>query len=194
MKLLKAIKEAFRESAEKAKPRTDCHFIGEMAGHKWYKPATIDDTITDRYLEYQTLSIQYDTLGIKHSDLMKGLGSIQEALRAGNIALAAEYNTALMAYTELALTNDIVFSICNCFIMIDDEPIYSMSPAHSDIKKKLYDSNNDVKIFFCEVFNILNLKTPNSQQNIEPYSFLKERLSKAAEGAFLNVTREAVSN
>jgi len=168
-----------------SKVRTDVDYLGEMAGHKWYKPSIIDDSITDRYLDYMALSNQFDTLGLKYNDLHDALSGVQEALRQNKTSLAVEINSALISYVELSINNDAIFSIVNCFIMVDDEPLERISPEYTKIKKDLYTSNDDVKIFFCECYNGLRIPTSNSQENTDTYGYLKSRLLEVSERLYL---------
>lgn len=186
MNFLNKIKAAWKDSI---KERTDWDYIGDMAGHKWGKPATISDMIAERYFAFQKLSEQFDTLGIRYSELWRALELQQSALRANNIALASEYNTALMGYVELRETNDMIFSIPNCFVLIDDEPINEMTSHHTKLKKKLFDENPEIRIFFCEFYNILKPNTPISNGSINPSDFLKDRLRMAAEHLYFKLTK-----
>lgn len=171
--------------------RHDCDYIGLMAGHQWYKPSIIDDTITDRYLTYTGLSNQFDTLGLRFEDLHAALYGVQDSLRNNKVSLAAEINSALIGYVELQMNNDIVFSLVNCFIMIDDEPIENITPEYTKIKRDLYNSNDEVKIFFCECYNGLKPETSSSETNTNPYNFLKSRVAQVSENLFLRSLKTA---
>lgn len=188
MNLMKTI---FSKAKQEIKIRHDCDYLGVMAGHQWYKPSIIDDTITDRYLDYISLSNQYDTLGLRFEDLHAALYGVQDSLRQNKTSLAAEINSALISYVELQMNNDIVFSLVNCFIMVDDEPLDKITPEYTKIKKELYNSNDEVKIFFCECYNGLKSTIQDSQQSTSPYNFLKSRLAQVSESLFLKSLKMA---
>lgn len=177
----------------KTKQRKGLFHLGTFGGHEWYRLASFDDTVTERYLNYMKLLSQYDSIGMKLSDLKIWA---QEALRLSNENKQKDLHTYinyLIGYIDLEHKSDIVFDLVNYFVLIDDEPVEKISFEHIDIKRKAYNESDHIKVFFCELLNIIQNSPESFREGLRIWEYLQSRMVQVSEQVFLNAIKAASS-
>lgn len=176
---------------KRSKKREGLLHLGTFAGAEWYRMATFGENTTERYLAYMNLLTQYEELRLKLSDLKH---FTDKCIDLSNQNLHKEVHThltLLKSYIELENNNLIIFELCQCFILVNDEPFDKFSFEHTDLKRKLYKDSDQVKVFFCELYNILQNKPEAYANGLKIWEYIKSRMALVTETAFLQLISKA---
>lgn len=166
------------------KKRDNLIKLKEIGGHTFYKLADFQENNTERYLIYLKTISQYEQIKLRLSDLK---AFAEKTLQLSKENKAKELHTHLEIFNsviKLEETNDIVFSLAANFLIIDDEPTETISSKHYELKKRLYDTNPLVKVFFCEVSIQLRTKPKELINSLAMMDILNEKETLLAEQTF----------
>lgn len=164
--------------------------LGKFGGHEFYRIEKFGDNLVNRYQHFIIQMQSFEKYGIEKKELQDGLAMISQALVDNKPSLAAQYVSALSGYVSLNVNNDVVFNTANCFILIDDEPIGEITTKHTELKKKLFNENKSVFVFFCEVFKTFEANTKNSLTDISLVGYLESRLARVTQEIYLNAMKK----
>lgn len=165
------------------KERKGLRYLETIEGHRLYtfEGEMIHESPVRRHLQYLAVITNYDKLKLDHDSRQIIYENMKKGINDGNIAEISANITLMETLDSVTLINDQIFQVCNCYILLDDEPINDFSLKHTEIKKKLYD-NSDVARFFFINFAIQYLKDiVNSSTNTNFVDYLKTPKVKIAE-------------
>lgn len=171
------------------KKRDNLIKLTEISGHTFYKLADFNENYTERYLIYLKTISQYEQIKLRLSDLKAFCDKCLQLSRENKQKDLHTHLELLNSVINLEYSNDITFSLAANFIIIDDEPTESISPTHYELKKKLYDTNPLVKVFFCEVSIQLQSKPKELINSLQMMDILNDRETILAEQTFLKQIR-----
>ncbi len=170
--------------------RKDIRHLGHWDGHDWYRCHKFDDNITNRYLAYFQISKAKESLGAQPDHIKWIVNESIEALKVNNVALATQNLTVLNSYLQLEESNDWVFKLVNCFLLIDDEPLHEITEYHTKLKANSYNGADQTKVFFCEVYKTLLTTSEDLTIDLNLVEYLTSRLVQISEQMFLNAIKK----
>lgn len=165
----------FLELFTAKKSRKGIVFVKKIDDHKFYQFESIDELPVRRYAKYLELLRSIDKFKLSHEQAIYQVEQVIKALDDKNISIASKYINALHAYMTLDHNTDIVFEICNLFVLINDEPANEMSRKHSLLKKKIYAEKGELFVFFCDLYSVSILKQTSTSSGSSLAEFLKGR-------------------
>lgn len=171
---------------KKKESRADYWDSGTVIGkHRFYRPLELLALPVKRYLQLHR-ALQEMQLKVVTGDLNGFVEGMRKAHKAGESSKMGWYIETLAAHNELFSSNKCMFNIANAAVLIDDEPFKQFSKKHSDIKRSLYNDDEEVQAFFLSVSNryrssILGL-SPVSQE------YLGSEVVRLTEEAFSRAT------
>lgn len=83
---------------------------------------------------------------------------MEEAINEGNMAKVGMYHQLLKAYRSIEANGDTLFEIANICTIVDGESVASTDEKSTDIKRKLFDTNDEARFFFI-LFAMLQART-----------------------------------
>lgn len=181
----------FSKKKDTNKDRPGFELLANVGGHRWYKLMDFKENITERYLNYVKIVSQYDQLRLTLADIR---AFCDKAIMLSKDGKTKELHTlleVLNSYTLLEENNDITFNIAVQFLFIDDEPEDKISAEHYELKRKLYNEQPSVKVFFCEVSRILRQQPVELRSNWEMMDILNDKGNQLTEETFSRLTRAA---
>lgn len=175
--------------------RDGLHFLGQYAGHNFYRADSFGENTVERYQAYMGLLQQYDKLGIKKDDMFAFVNATIKLSEQDKHKDVHTYLHHLNAFLQLEYSNDMVFELVNCFLFVDDEPMEKMSLKHSDLKRKLYRENVEVQLFFCECYNLLANKPEDYVQGFKIWEYIRSRTALITESQFFSaISKESLAS
>ena len=163
--------------------------LKEIGGHTFYKLADFQENNTERYLIYLKTITQYEQIKLRLSDLKSFAEKTIQLSKENRHKELHTHLEILNSVLQLEESNDIVFSLAANFLIIDDEPTDVISSKYYELKKRLYDSNPLVKVFFCEVSIQLRTKQKELINSLKMMDILNDKETLLAEQTFLRLIK-----
>lgn len=173
------------------KEREGLFYLGQFGGHDFYRADQFGENTVERYQAYMALLQQYDKLGLRKEDMFAFVNACIQLSNENKHKDLHTYLHQLNAFLQLEYSNDMVFELTNCFLLIDDEPMTKMSLKHSDLKRKLYKENSEVQLFFCECYNILVNKPESFVSGFKIWEYIRGRTALITESVFFSAINRA---
>lgn len=83
---------------------------------------------------------------------------MEEAINEGNMAKVGMYHQLLKAYRSIEANEDTLFEIANICTLVHGESVNSTDEKSTDIKRNLFDTNDEARFFFI-LFAMLQART-----------------------------------
>lgn len=160
--------------------------LTKYAGHTFYAIGDVSHVVAARYLAFIRL-IEVHQLGVSEIDLHAFFDLINDAVDRREYHKIPQYTGVLSAYVDMYTSNNRIFEIANCFVLIDDEPADTFSDEHTMLKKRLFDDSETVRFFFIDYAVKLLRNTGHLSNDTNVADYLKSDAAQLAENQFLQL-------
>ena len=147
-------------------------FVAKVGGHNFFKLKghIIQGQYIKRHWYFVRLLRSFDELKLPQDKRTAIYDGIDKALNEQNFAAIAQYNTLMRQLDDATATNEQYFTVANCFLLLEGEPVDTLDDVFTNKKRELYKDNEDIR-FFLRSFAHEQLKdiistspsTPNSE-------------------------------
>jgi hypothetical protein len=133
------------------------------------------------------VAIKQAEYGITYADLKSCIKLMQEAISKNDIGKAYTYLNVLDTYTDLAISTENIFKICDAVVLIGSEPEKVEGEEWSIIKRKAFERSEEVRGFFfrCAERTLRDMNKLQRDILIEDYMSLQ--IVKETESLFLKM-------
>lgn len=132
-------------------------------------------------------------LGVGEEDLDVYIELTLEALRKSDTTRAIVVLEVLKQQSTLYASWRNTFRLANPIILLPDEPLLEMSPAHSERKEKLCQEVPAIQSFFLSTAWATLTELKLSSTPIPPLAYIRKEEVKAIEKLFLNYLSSSTS-
>lgn len=147
MRVVKAIQNLF---GRRKRERRKYHAVPvDFDGATFYTFEHVRNMPTTRFLSIVDTSNELE-VGITRETLDAFCVGLEREIENREWARAAYYVQMLRMFREQFTSPEIMFKICNAIVLLPDEPVAEFDPKFTAIKRRMYDSDPEVRRFFLE--------------------------------------------
>lgn len=126
-------------------------FVKEIQGVKFYTPKSIIEGASGvRYMNYLRLVEERETFKLNKDSRKVLIKEMKQAVNNNNVAAVSQFIGFMEVLDDLTYWDRELFEVANCFLLMEDEPLEEFSAEHTEIKRKMFDESQDIKVFFCQ--------------------------------------------
>lgn len=182
--MIKKIKDwvelVFNKKQEKTREESEVKQFAEFEGHKFYVLDAAPDHCVNRFFAFISRSEQINNLGVPLqyiSTVANQLDAVgKDPVKYGNLLPALSQALKAVCQVEENKWYQMTLAIIDSFVLIDDEPLLTMSPTHNELKRQLLHGNPDARFFFTNIATEYLMKLDSTFGNLNLEEYLAKRM------------------
>lgn len=184
--MLKKLKQYLIKKGILSKPRRtepELEYKMTYKGHDLYQFKS-PNLLIERRRKYYTYALKRAARKLLDDDLVSLADEILTHIKANDIANLAAKAMLLKSKASMEISSNEVVTVANSIIIVDDEPLKTITEKHTLIKEELVSESQTVEDFFLRVGLNSMQATNSSSETILQMDYLKSPKQRNIENFF----------
>lgn len=144
----------------------------------------IEQSITKRYLKFRSIIENHDKLKIDRQGREVIYKAIEDAVDNQRLVEIGQWIMIMRTLDDLTYFEDELFDVCNCFILLKNEPIDDFTLEFSQKKREMFNNDPNLKLFFCQFAHEYLRHMENLPENTNVLEYLEARQNQIAKSMY----------
>lgn len=153
--------------------------VATLKGYDFYTPKSlIEGTVSKRYYKFRHILESRELFKLNKESRDIAFDQMEKHIDLNQTAAVAQWIGLLRAMNDLTYWDKELFDVANCFLLLDGEPLEDFSEKHTKIKYKLFENDEDVKVFFCQFAHEYMRHIADLPANTSVLDYMNQRTQK----------------